>query len=138
MRLQGIAATAALLFAGAALAADKPCTPADATKAEKAADMSNNWVQLHKTFKDYGHCDTGNTSEVFVDATLRLIVPWEKVKEFEAELAKDPEFKKWVFAKLKSPSANDDRYTVYKRAKAQCPSGMDAFCGEILEVTKDP
>lgn len=139
MRLQTIAALAASVVAfGAVQAADKPCPPADAAKAEKAIDLSNNWTQLRKAYLDYGHCDKGNVSDTYTDAILRLIVPWDKVKDFSDTLDKDAEFKKFVYAKLKSPAAKDDRYTVYQRAKAQCPKGMDAFCAELVEVVKDP
>jgi hypothetical protein len=139
MRLQRIAAVAAsLAFAGAAYAQDKPCSSAEMAKAEKAIDMTNNWTQLYKAWKDYAHCDKGNVSDVYTDAMLRLIVPWEKVKDFSDALDKDPEFRKFVYAKLKGPAAKDDRYTVYQRAKAQCPKGMDAFCNDLAEVVKDP
>ena len=139
MTLRKISALAAsLAFAVSVHAQEKPCPAADAAKAEKAIDNVNNWPQLHKAYVDYKHCDKGNVSETYTDAMLRLIIPWEKVKDFEAALAKDAEFKKFVYAKLKGPAAKDDRDTLYKRAKAQCPKGMDAFCAEILEVVKDP
>jgi hypothetical protein len=126
---------AALALATSAAAADKPCTKADAANAQKAIDRVITWPQLKKAFQDYRQCDSGEIGDAYTDALLRLAVDWKDVPQF-ADAMKDPDFKQFVFAHLGSEAAKDDRAAVYSRAKASCPSGLDAFCAEIAEATK--
>ncbi|MGE5617114.1 MAG: hypothetical protein ACM3X5_09380, partial [Bacillota bacterium] len=74
-----LVALVSLLAFGLAHAADKPCTPADSSAAEKAADRVVEWEQLYKAYKDYGHCDQGPVADVFTDALLRCLVEWKHV-----------------------------------------------------------
>ena len=134
---KGVLAMAIAVACTAAHAADKQCTQSDKQRAMKAIDAVVSWQQLTKAFTDFGHCDTGDVSDQFSDALLRLAVDWKDVKSLSAAMAKDPGYKSFVEAHLKSAS-KDDRDTVYSRAKNQCPSGQDAFCADIAEATKSP
>ena len=71
----------------------------------------------------------------FADAILRLAVDWKDIKTVSAQMTKDPGYKAFVQAHLKA-AIKDDRDAVYSRAKTLCPSGQDAFCADIIEVTK--
>lgn len=136
LRITLASACLALGAGSIACAADKPCTKADAANAEKAIERSNNWNQLYKSWQDYRHCDTGAVADGFTDSLMRLMVEWKGVDALAAAMQKDPEFKEWVHARLKSPAAKDDQPTVYSRAKASCPAGMDTFCAELADAVK--
>jgi hypothetical protein len=136
LRIALASACFALGVGSVACAADKPCTKADAVNGEKAIERSNNWNQLYKSWQDYRHCDTGSVADGYTDSLMRLIVEWKGVDTLAALMQKDPEFKEWVHARLKSPAAKDDQPTVYSRAMASCPKAMDAFCAELAESVK--
>jgi hypothetical protein len=125
-----------LVAAAGAHAADKPCSKAESAAAEKAVDRVVAWPQLLKAWQDYRHCDSGPVAEVFTDALLRLTVEWKNVDALAAAVRADPQYRDFVYAHLKSDAAKDDREAIYSRAKSSCPSGMDAFCGELAELVK--
>lgn len=133
------AALLALALAAAALPAaaqNKPCTKADHAAAEKAVDRVLTWGQLHKTFQDFRHCDSGPVDELFTDAVLRLTVEWKNVGAFAEAMQADAAFKAFVFKHLRSPAAKEDLESVYSRAKASCPPKQESFCAELAEVAK--
>jgi len=114
-------------------AADKPCAPADAAKAEKVIDNVVTWAQMHKAYVDYAHCDTGPVGETYTESLLRLIIEWKNVEAFSALMQKDPKFKEFVFSHLKD-ATKDDRQAIQSRSTASCPSGLSAFCAELAAV----
>ncbi|HEX7466044.1 MAG TPA: hypothetical protein VF309_05340 [Usitatibacter sp.] len=136
LRVALASAGLALGAASIACAADKPCTKADAVNGEKAIERANNWSQLYKTWQDYRHCDTGAVADGYTDSLMRLMVEWKSVDALAAAMEKDPAFKEWIYARLKSPAAKDDQPAVYSRAMASCPKAMDAFCAELAESVK--
>jgi hypothetical protein len=115
--------------------AQKACTPADAQKAQKAADLVMNWQQLNKTWKDWRQCDKGDVADTFTDGISRLLVEWKNVDAL-AEAMKDPDFKNFIVAHLQSPAAKDDVASIRSRATQSCPKGQDAVCKEIASVTE--
>jgi hypothetical protein len=131
---RGTIAAAACIAALGALGADKPCTKADAGAAEKSIDKVNNWEQLKRAYDDYHHCDSvQSVADIYTDAILRLAVDWKRVQVF-ADTMKDPQYRAFVYAHIKSPAAKDDREAVYSRAKASCPRGLDDFCSGLADV----
>jgi hypothetical protein len=130
-----VLAAAALFIAGAAGAADKPCSKADAANAQKTLDRASSWGQMQKAWQDYRHCDADATADQFTDALMRLIIDWKNVDAFAAAM-KDAQFRDFVNAHLASPAAKDDLPDVYSRAKSSCPKGQDAFCAELAETAK--
>lgn len=127
-------ALCACLSIAAAHAADKPCTAADSAKAKKVIDSVLTWPQLHKSWVDFRHCDTGEVADMYTDAILRLAVDWKDASMLASDAQRDVNYKAFIFAHLKSPAAKDDRETVRSRAKTMCPSGEDVFCGELAEA----
>lgn len=123
---------------GAALlhAADKQCSPAEASRAQKAVDNVMTWGQLNKAWKDWRQCDTGEVADTYTDAMLRLLVDWKNVDAF-ADNMKDPEYKSFVEAHLKSPAAKDDLAAIRSRAKMSCPKGQDALCKDLATIAGD-
>ena len=135
MRVSRAAMGCAVLVAiASAQSADKPCTPADTAKAEKSIDNVVTWGQMHKAFLDYSHCDSGAVGDLYTEALMRLVVEWKNVETFAATMQKDAQFRKFVIAHVKSPAAKDDRESIYSRAKASCPRGLDAFCAELADA----
>jgi len=115
--------------------AQKACTPGEAQKAQKAVDMVMTWQQLHKAWKDWGHCDAGEVGETYTDALLRLMVDWKNVDAF-AEGYKDESYRAFVKTHLQSPAAKDDIGAIRSRAKQSCPKGQDELCKQIVEATE--
>jgi hypothetical protein len=115
--------------------AQKACSPADMAKAEKGVDQVVTWAHLHKAWRDWRHCDTGNVADVYTDAILRLMVEWKNVEAL-AEGMKDPEYANFIQAHLQSPAAKDDLKDVRSRATNSCPKGHDAVCKQIAAATE--
>ena len=116
--------------------AQKACTPADAAKAEKAVDQVVTWPHLHKAWRDWKHCDTGNVADVYTDAIMRLMVEWKNVDGL-AEPMKDPEYKSFIHAHLRSPAAKDDVSAILSRVQQSCPKGHDALCKDIAAAATE-
>ena len=133
---------AALAFVAACAsgwAADRACTKADASAAEKSIDKVLTWPALSKAWRDYRHCDEGPVADQFTEALLRLMVGnWKTVEGLSNLMKGDAEFREFVVAHLKSPAAASDVDDVYSLAKASCPKGQEAFCIEIAAVVKAP
>lgn len=131
-----IATLAAALAAGAVTiaSAQAPCTSRDAAAAGKAIDRVNTWEQLHKSWKDWGRCDSGATADGFTDAIMRLGVDWKNVETLAADMKGDPGYHDFIIAHIKGDPAKEDRDALFSRAKTACPKGQDAFCAEIIDV----
>ena len=119
-----------------AVAADRPCTPAEQKAAEKAADQIVNWTQLYKAYKDYGHCDTGTVSELFTEALLRCIVDWKNMDGLAKPMDQDREYRAFIYRHLGDPAAKGDLDAIHSRAKMSCPKGLEAFCAELISAVK--
>jgi hypothetical protein len=115
--------------------AQKACSPADMQKAQKAADMVMTWQNLNKAWKDYRHCDTGEVADTFTDAITRLMVDWKNVDAL-GETMKDPEYRGFIEAHLRSPAAKEDIKSIRSRATQSCPKGQDVVCKQIAAVTE--
>ena len=113
------------------------CSTADAQKAQKAVDMVVSWQQLNKAWKDWRQCDTGEVADTYTDALLRLLVEWKNVDAL-AESMKDPEYKGFVQAHLRSPAAKDDLGSIRSRAKLSCPKGQQDLCATIMQAAGEP
>lgn len=127
---------ATLAFAGAAHA-QKACSKADEAAAGKAIDRIGSWATLNATWKSYRHCDTGAVGEQFTEALLRLVIDWKSVNQLADAMAKEPDYKAFVIAHLKSKEAEGDAVDVYSRTKSNCPKGLDAFCKEIGSAVRE-
>ena len=126
-----------LAVAAAAHAADKPCTKADVSNAEKAIDRIVTWPQLYKAWQDWRQCDgEAAVADVYTDALLRLAVAWKNVDGLATPMKSDPQYREFVYKHLKSDAAKDDRESVYSRARKSCPSNLDAFCTEMGDTIK--
>lgn len=124
-----------LILAASAAAADRPCSKGDAAAASKALDRVNTWQQMRKSWQDWRHCDTGPMADAYSDALLRLAVDWKNVDALASDMREDRGYHDFVLTHLKS-AAKEDRDALYSRATRNCPSGRDAFCGEIAAAVK--
>ena len=135
-RIPKILALAALLLALPAQAQDKPCSAAEMSAAEKAADRIVNWGQLYQAWQTYRHCDKGVVEENFTDALLRLLVDWKQVDLLARPMEENKDFRAFVHKHLNSPAAKGDVDSVYSRAKLSCPKGLEKFCTDIATTAK--
>jgi hypothetical protein len=136
MKTIRIAVAVLALAAVGAFAQDKPCSPADSAKAEKALDNVVNWDLMYKAYKAYSHCDSGLAEDLFTDALMRIAVEWKNVELFASRMQADPEFKAFVHKHMRSLTAKDDVKSVQSRAQSSCPPKLAAFCAELVEVAK--
>jgi len=116
--------------------AQKTCSAGDAAAAQKAVDKIVTWQNLEKAYRDYRHCDTGPVDDGFTDALMRLMVGWKNLDQVSGVMAKDEEFRKWVYKHLMSDAAKDDREDVYALAKKNCPAKQQAFCDDLATTVK--
>lgn len=122
------------LAASAPALAQKTCSPADAKTAGSAIDRVVNWSSLHATWKQWGHCDSGETADLFTEALMRLAVAWKEAAQLAEAMKKEPEYKTFIVKHMKSEAAKADADDVYARARSNCPKGHDAWCKEITEL----
>lgn len=133
------AAAALLILATAAIpavAADKPCTKADASNADKAVDKVVSWATLQKAVKDFGHCDTGPTADAFTEALMRVVVSgWPKIAEAEPVFERDGAFRDWTMKRLASDAVSkDDAESVHDLAQNSCPRGLKKLCTDLHDA----
>jgi len=128
---------ALLLSASIAFAQDKPCSPAEASTAEKVVDRVVNWTQLYKAYQDYRHCDTGPVAEGFTEALMRCMVEWKQMDGLAKPMDQDKDYNAFVMKHLRS-AGPDDQKAVYSRAKMSCPKGLDGFCTTLTDAARPP
>ena len=116
--------------------AQKACSAGDAAAAQKAVERIVSWQNLEKAYRDYHHCDAGPVEDGFTDALMRLMVGWKHVEQVSGAMAKDEEYRKWIYKHVMSPAAKDDREDVYALAKKSCPSNQQAFCDDLATTVK--
>jgi hypothetical protein len=58
------------------------------------------------------------------------MVEWKNVDAL-GEGMKDPEYKSFIQAHLRSPAAKDDRGSIISRVSQSCPKGHGALCKDI-------
>jgi len=121
------------------MAADKPCTKADAANAEKAIDRVVAWPAMQKAVKDWGHCDTGQAAEYFTEALLRLLVgSWIKVSELEPLYYGDNAFREWIDKRLADPALpRDDADQVHDLSQNSCPKARKKLCDDLHKAVED-
>ncbi|HEX4333232.1 MAG TPA: hypothetical protein VH040_13905 [Usitatibacter sp.] len=117
-------------------AADRPCTRPDIANAQRSIDAIVTWPQLRKAWADYRQCDSGEIADMYTDALLRVAVSWKNSEQLANDAEKDPNYKAFVVAHLKSPAAKDDLPSIKSRVASMCPKGHDAFCAELSESLK--
>jgi hypothetical protein len=117
-------------------AADKTCTRPDIANAQRAIDAVVTWPQLRKAWADYRQCDSGEIADMYTDALLRVAVSWKNPDQLATDAEKDPNYKAFVVAHLKSPAAKDDLPSIKSRVSSMCPKGHDAFCADLSESLK--
>ncbi|QJR12758.1 hypothetical protein DSM104443_03851 [Usitatibacter rugosus] len=128
---------ATLVFAASAHA-QKTCSKADESNAQKAIDRISSWSTLNATWKTYRHCDTGPVGESFTEAILRLVIDWKNMNQLADAMGKDTDYNAFILTHLKSDEAKGDAQDVYSRAKGACPKGLDTFCKDVIVAVNPP
>ena len=71
----------------------KPCTRAEAVKAEQEAGYLKNWNAVYASFGRYHHCDSGATAEGYSDTIAKLFAnEWRNVETAKRLMTKDSLF----------------------------------------------
>jgi hypothetical protein len=126
-----------LAFAAPAIA-QKTCTKAESAAAEKAIDRVLAWSAMHKTWKDYGHCDTGPVADLFTEALLRLVVGnWPKIAELEPTFTNDIPYREWILARLSSGAMpKGDIDDVHDLTQNNCPKAQKRVCEMLHDAAE--
>jgi hypothetical protein len=116
-----------------AIAADKPCSKADAAAAEKAIDRVVSWAAMHKAWKDYGHCDADNVAMVFSDALMRMLVGnWPKFAELEPAFTSDTAYRDWILDRVGGGKlSKGDVDDIHDLTQNSCPKGQKRVCDPL-------
>ena len=67
---------------------------------------------------------------------MRMMVDWKGMDTLATAIQKDPQYKEFIYAHVKSPAAQEDHQMVYSRARTGCPKGLDEFCAELADTVK--
>ena len=126
-----------LAFAAPAIA-QKPCSKADAANAEKAIDRVLTWPAMHKAWKDFGHCDTGQVAELYTEALLRLIVGnWPKLGELEPSFTNDLAYREWILKRVAEGGLpKGDLDDVHDLTQNSCPKNLKRLCEPMHEAAE--
>ena len=84
-----------------AVAQQRPCTGAEAQRAEMTADTLHSWEALYEWYKLYGQCGEGGGGEGYAESVARILVDhWTTLPRFADLAKKDSRFQRFVVAHI--------------------------------------
>jgi hypothetical protein len=111
----------------------KVCTDDELKRALDESDTLKDWKAVYRSFKSFGHCDTGAVSEGYDDSAIRLLTKdWKHVVVLSQLGSADREFGKFVLRHISELASEDELQVISKNAKSSCPSGEASFCQRIV------
>ncbi|HEY3299944.1 MAG TPA: hypothetical protein VGJ90_04150 [Methylophilaceae bacterium] len=120
-----------LSIPNAALADVHICSLQDAKVAESAATTAKTWVQLHKQFKLYAHCDDASIAEGFSESVSVLLTErWKSISQLGKLIKSDPDFGKFVIKHI-DETVPEERLNQIAENAQSCPKSLKALCHDI-------
>ena len=115
----------------------RPCTMAEAQRAEREADGLRSWDDLYKSYRQYAHCDDGAIAEGYSESVVRILSDhWNTLPRLAAIAKNDSKFYKFVLRHIDETVALEDLQKITVNASAKCPKGLHAFCADIRKSSK--
>jgi hypothetical protein len=122
-----------------ALAQSRPCTEAEAQRADAAVDTLNSWDRLYQWYKTYRGCDNGGPSEGYSEAVARNLVDrWQTLPRLAELMQKDKLFEGFVLKHLNQTLNDDDLKKISSNAESRCPAGLRRLCGDLKRQAEAP
>ncbi len=113
-------------------AQQRPCTTAEAQRADLQADTLRSWEALYKSYKHYGHCDDGAIAEGYSESVARILVDhWNTLFQLVALGNKDAKFLRFVFSHVDATLDTGDLGKIKTDATTRCPSGLHGACAQL-------
>jgi len=110
----------------------EPCTRDEAMAAERVLPSVDSWTAIHRTVKEFGHCDDGATAEGFSEAVARLfIASGHRLGELDQLAKRDPVFRAFVLRHVDATLTPRQLADIEREVQAACPAGADALCKDV-------
>lgn len=114
------------------------CTQMEAYAAETVTDYLDSWKNVHKSFKEFGHCDDGAIAEGFDEAiSLLWANQWHKLPEMLKYAMQDKSFRAFVFKRIGTETVPFERWQkIVRKAQKECPNEGKEFCAATIRKVK--
>lgn len=110
------------------------CTTAEGRRVMDEADRVRTWNALYKSYRLYRQCDDGAIAEGYSESVARILVDhWKSLHELDFLTKKDAGFRHFVLRHVDATLNTDDVAIVRRRARSQCPSGLDRLCKDLAK-----
>lgn len=132
----------ALSLAPPARVEPRPCTPAEAEAAERAAGGAHrSWAELHAQYAKFARdaaCDDGAIAEGWSDAVARLLAGrWGELEALAQFAEADPGFLTFVLGHLDASAAWGDLKRASESANTLCPPRHALLCQQLGEASRE-
>ncbi len=130
-----------ILFISVSLgyARTRPCSDADAQRAESEADMFRSWNTLYHSYELYHQCDDGAVSEGYSESVARILVDhWETLPQLAQLAKKNPGFRHFILKHVDETLDVNDVRTISANAKTRCPNALQVLCEELRKQADAP
>ena len=134
MKWPAFTVLAVILLTGSssARASQRPCTSAEAQRADLEADKLRTWDALYKSYKRYAHCDDGAIAEGYSESVARILVDhWKTLSELVSFSKNDAKFFHFVLRHLDATLNPTDVEKIKANATDQCPTSLQATCVDL-------
>jgi len=123
-----------IFLADTAHAQKHACTTAEGRRVVDEADRLRTWNALYKSYSLYRQCDDGAIAEGYSESVARILVDhWKTLPELDLLTKKDAGFRHFVLLHVDATLNTDDVAIVRRRAKRECPSGLDSLCKDLAK-----
>jgi len=124
-----------ILIATADASDKKRCTQKEAMQALTEANTHKDWDSAYKSFKRFGHCDTGAISEGYSETVGRLLADdWKHFNRLAELCTADTKFKGFVTKHINATIPVDVLQNIIDNTRLHCPSEAIALCKAIEDA----
>ncbi len=121
-----------ILFPYASASDKKQCTREEAVQALTEANTHRDWDSFYRSFKRFGHCDTGAISEGYSDTVGRLLADdWKHFKRLHTLSSTDKKFERFVLKHIDMTVPVDVLQKIIDNTRLHCPQGTEKLCKAI-------
>jgi hypothetical protein len=100
--------------------------------AESDSDVLEDWDEVYRSFKKFGHCDNGAVAEGYDDVIVRLLVnDWNHFDTLARLTGGDKAFETFVVSHIDELASQEQLRAIARNAKSLCPSGGTPVCTRI-------
>jgi hypothetical protein len=125
-------------FGGHAFAhegAKRPCTEAEAARAEKEVDSLRTWDEIYHSYRKFSQCDDGAIGEGYSDAVGNLLANgWGRLPRLVTITKRDKSFEQFVLKHIDESLTDDTLLKISKHARSECPASAKRLCGVIADA----